>query len=202
MKRSIKSLIGYIIGASDGEIGKVKEFYFDDKTWTIRYLIVETGNWLLGRKVLISPESLLPTDWENGIFPSVLTMEQIKNSPDIDTDKPVSRQEEIKLYAHYPWSSYWDDDYKGERLPISMYQVLESDDGMLPDKNSDDDSHLRSTDEVMGDKIHAIDGEIGEVVDFLIDDSLWKIDYIVVDNGNWLIGRKVVMSPKWIKESG
>jgi len=95
MKRSVKSLTGYLMGASDGEIGKVIDFYFDDKTWAIRYLIVETGDWLSGRKVLISPQALLSTNWENGSFPINLTKEQIENSPNIDTDMPVSRQQEI-----------------------------------------------------------------------------------------------------------
>src|SRR5690349_6541754 len=104
MKRSAKNLIGFTMGATDGEIGKVKEFYFDDKTWTIRYLIVETGSWLFGRKVLISPQAVVTPDWENNVFPVNLTKEQIKNSPDIDTEKTVSRQQEIELYAHYPWT--------------------------------------------------------------------------------------------------
>jgi hypothetical protein len=103
MKRSIKSLIGYTLHAADGEIGKVEEFYFDDQRWTIRYLIVRTGSWLLGRKVLISPQALGTTDWDNRAFPTTLTKEQIRNSPDIDTDEPVSRQQEERLYAHYPW---------------------------------------------------------------------------------------------------
>ncbi len=108
MKRSIKSLIGYTMGATDGEIGKVKEFYFDDESWTIRYLIVETGSWLSGRKVLISPDALLTPDWQQKVFPVNLTKKQIKNSPHIDTEKPVSRQQEMKLYEHYPWTSYWE----------------------------------------------------------------------------------------------
>src|SRR5665213_156221 len=98
MKRSIKSLIGYTIGATDGEIGKVKEFYFDDETWTIRYLIVETGSWLSNRKVLILPQVLLKPIWRKRVFPVNLVKEQIKNSPDIDTEKPISRQQEELLY--------------------------------------------------------------------------------------------------------
>ena len=106
MKRSIKSLIGYHIRETNGELGKVDEFYFDDKLWTIRYLIVKTGNWLSEQKVLISPSALLQPDWQKEEFPVNLTKEQIKNSPDIDTDKPVSRQQEEKLYAHYNWRGY------------------------------------------------------------------------------------------------
>ena len=98
MKRNIKSLTGFKMGAVDGEIGQVEEFYFDDKTWTIRYIIVNTGSWLSNRKVLISPEAVVNPDWKQKVFPVNLTKDQIKNSPDIDTDKPVSRQQEIKLH--------------------------------------------------------------------------------------------------------
>jgi len=200
MKRSVKSLIGYTMGATDGEIGKVKEFYFDDKTWTIRYLIVETGNWLSGRKVLISPEAILTPDWENEVFPVNLTKRQIKNSPEIDTEKPVSRQQEIKLYGHYPWKNYWGDESFGLGMPVSMFQVLQRDEAFPDDKESDDDPHLRSTKKVAGYSIMATDGEIGNVEDFIIDDSNWKLDFLIVDTGNWFPGKKVLISPKWIKE--
>ena len=99
MKRRLESLNGFTIGGTDGEIGKVKEFYFDDDSWTVRYIIVETGSWLFGRKVLLSPHAVTKTDWEEKVFMVNLTMEQIKNSPNIDTDKPVSRQHERALYG-------------------------------------------------------------------------------------------------------
>ena len=107
MKRRLDSLIGFTIGGTDGEIGKVKEFYFDDESWTIRYLIVETGSWLFGRKVLLSPHAVVKSDWAQETFEVDLTMEQIKNSPLTDTDKPVSRQHEMDLYAYYPWGGYY-----------------------------------------------------------------------------------------------
>lgn len=200
MKRSVRSLIGYAIGATNGELGKVKEFYFDDKTWTIRYLIVETGNWLSGRKVLISPEAVLVPDWENEIFPVNLTEEQVKNSPEIDTEKPVSRQQELKLFGHYPWTNYWGDESFGLGMPVSMFQVLQKDEDNPDDKESDDDPHLRSTKKVTGYSVKATDGEIGNVEDFIIDDRNWKLDFVIVDTGKWLTGKKVTISPKWIKE--
>ena len=102
MIRSLDSFIGYTMRATDGEIGSVKEFYFDDQTWTVRYLILETGNWLIGRKVLISPQALLKTDLINGAFYVNITKEQVKTSPDIDTEQPVYRHLETKLFNHYP----------------------------------------------------------------------------------------------------
>lgn len=199
MKRSVNSLIGYAIGATNGELGKVKEFFFDDKTWTIRYLVVETGNWLSGRKVLISPEAVLTPDWENEIFPVNLTEEQVKNSPEIDTEKPVSRQQELKLYEHYPWTNYWGDDSFGLGMPAPMLQVMQREEENSDVKESDDNPHLRSTKNVTGYSVHASDGEIGNVEDFVIDDRNWKIDFVIVDTGKWFPGEKVIISPKWIK---
>lgn len=208
MKRSVKSLMGFTMGATDGEIGKVKDFYFDDNTWTIRYLIVETGNWLSGRKVLISPEALLAPDWATETFPVNLTKEQIRNSPDVDTEKPVSRQHEMKLYEYYPWTGYWGGNLWGGGMgttgmimpaPVSVEDTLQRQD-ISSGKESDGDPHLRSTDKVKGYSIKATDGEIGEVEDFIVDDSTWKIDFLVVDTGNWFPGKKVLISPQWIKE--
>jgi len=197
MKRSIKSLIGYTIGATDGEIGKVKEFYFDDETWTIRYLIVETGNWLSDRKVLIAIKNLLTPDWEKNVILLNLTKQQIKNSPDIDTEKPVSRQQEIVLNEHYELENYWNGGFYDGGLPLPMHlpgikeAVINKIEG---------DVHLRSTNEITGYKIMATDGKIGNVEDFLILDKTWKIDFMVVDTGDWFPGKKVLISPKWIRE--
>lgn len=208
MKRKIKSLLGFTIGATDGEIGKVKEFYFDDKTWTIRYFIVETGSWLFGRKILLSPEALLTPDWEKQIFPVDLTMEQIKSSPDIDTDKPVSRQQEMELYGYYPWTSYWGSGMwaggmgtSGMMTPTTMplEQAIHNELN-AEGKEDDQDPHLRSTHKIAGYNIKATDGDIGDVEDFIINDGTWAIDFMEVDTGNWFPGKKVLISPKWIRQ--
>lgn len=107
MLRSIIELLGYIIKAKDGEIGKVHDFYFDDETWDIRYLVVDTGKWLPGRKALIIPSALGEPDWRSHIFPVRLTKDQVLEAPDFDLDKPVSRQHEFELYKHYSWAPYW-----------------------------------------------------------------------------------------------
>src|SRR5262247_2160585 len=107
MLRSLEELHGYTIHATDGDIGTVYAFFFDDKTWAIRYLVVDTGNWLPDRQVLISPIALGQPDWEGQFFSVKLTTEQVRNSPDIDTDKPVSRQQETLLHTYYDWPTYW-----------------------------------------------------------------------------------------------
>lgn len=209
MKRNIKYLVGFAMGATDGEIGKVKDFYFDDATWTIRYLVVETGNWLSNRKVLIAPEALLQCDWINEIFPVNLTKEQIKNSPDVDTEQPVSKQHEMELYTHYAWANYWGGGVLGSGMdatgiampmpPLILEQEINENKHSIKTEVKGD-PHLRSAKNVQGYNIHALDDIIGDVEDFIIDDSNWKIHYLVVDTGNWLPGKKVTISTDLIKE--
>jgi uncharacterized protein YrrD len=198
MTYSLKSLIGFAMGATDGEIGAVKDFYFDDCTWSIRYIIVETGSWLNGRRVLISPATLLPFDWDKGIFPVNLTREQIENSPDIDTAKPVSRQMEIDLQMHYRYAAYWEPSFYGGGMSLPVY--LPDSQETEPARNVDEDWHLRSSDQVKGYVIKASDGEIGSLEDFLLHSSGGNIEFLVVDTGHWLPGKKVVICPKLIKE--
>lgn len=206
MKYNAESLVGFTMGAIDGEIGKVKEFYFDDETWTIRYLIVDTGNWLYGRVVLISPDALMAPDWENKIFPVNLTKEQITNSPDINTDLPVSRQEEIKLHKYYPWVAYWGGGYYGGGSgpvtmgadPLAAGLPFDEFTEKLADIDAAADKHLRSTKKVKGYQIKATDGDIGEVEDFILAENGWTIDFLLIDTGKWLPGKKVLVSPKLI----
>ncbi len=209
MKRSINSLLGYTIKGTDGEIGKVEEFYFDDRTSTIRYMVVKTGGWFSGKKVLISPEAFQKPDWESKTFSVNLTQEKIKNSPDIDTDKPVSRQQEELMRGYYSWPGYygygmfgygyWGLGMWGYPLVDESVQEKEMDQ-MNATEHAHDNPHLRSTHEVKGYDIHATDGDIGEVEDFIVDDVTWKIHFLVVETGNWFSGNKVLISPQWIKE--
>lgn len=208
MKHSVQSIVGFTMGATDGEIGKVKELYFDDESWVVRYLIVDTGNWLSGRVVLISTQAILVADWNNRIFSVNLTKDQIKNSPDINTELPVSRQEEVKLQKYYPWVQYWGGGYYGGGsgalalspgpiamgLPTTKFTEEETE----QEKNAD--KHLRGTKNVTGYNIQATDGEIGAVEDFILDETKWEIDFLLVDTGKWLPGKKVLISPKLINE--
>jgi uncharacterized protein YrrD len=199
MKRNIESLIGFSMKETDGEIGKIDEFYFDDQSWTIRYLIVKTGSWFSQKKVLISPKVLKQPDWENKEFPVALTKNQIENSPDIDTDKPVSRQNEEALSAYYTWDNYWGDDPHGAgifgMMPSELYESeINQPENVAYVPPVVGDSHLRSTAEVKGYTIHATDGEIGKVVDYIVDDTNWKINYLIVECGSWLNSRKVLLS--------
>ncbi|MFT6205359.1 MAG: sporulation protein YlmC with PRC-barrel domain [Spirosomataceae bacterium] len=207
MKRSINSLLGYIIIGTDGEIGKVEEFYFDDRTSTIRYIIVKTGGWFSEKRVLISPEVFQKAEWESKTLYVNLTQEKIKNSPDIDTEKPVSRQQEeyirkyyaLPAYAKYGANGYWGLGMWGYPA-IRELSVKKDIQKLKSEEHLAKDSHLRSTHEVTGYDIHATNGEIGKVDDFIIDDITWKIKFLVVEAGNWFFGKKVLFSPDRIKE--
>ncbi len=105
--RTVKDLRGYAIRATDGVIGKVDDLYFDDEDWAIRYLVVDTGGWLSGRKVLISPIAIGQPDWLDGVLPVALTKAKVEHAPDIDTRKPVSRQHEAVYLGYYGYPFYW-----------------------------------------------------------------------------------------------
>jgi hypothetical protein len=200
---------GFSIHTRDGEMGHVDDFYFDDESWHVRYLVVKTGPWLFGRRVLISPTALETPDWEARVLPVNLTNEQVKNSPETDLDKPVSRQHEYALSQYYGWPSYW------SRAPMVSptipQPIAPETTGAVPPETRDAeqearaveeeaDSHLRSVDEVTGYTIQATDREIGHVEDFFAGETDWKIRYALVDTRNWLPGRHVLISPDWIDE--
>ena len=191
-----KTLKGYQLHALDGEIGKVKEFYFDDRHWTVRYLVAETGNWLTGRQVLISPYALGAVIQGEQDITVELTKKQIEGSPSLDTDKPVSRQFEDAYNQYYGWPMYWGGPYNWGAYP---YIVRDRKNWNPAQGEKSWDPHLRSTHDVSGYHIHATDGEIGHVEDFVIDDETWAIRYLIVDTRNWWPGTRVLVSPQWIE---
>lgn len=196
MLRSISEIIGYHMMAMDGEIGKAHDFLFDDQKWTVRHLVVDTGKWLPGRRVLIAPEGLGQADWEKQLLTVSLTKNKIENSPTVDTDKPVSRQQEIELQRYFAWTPYWGPGMGGLYAQPAAVAV--------PEKTGEEvrkgDSHLRSVRHVKGYRVSALDGKIGHIDDFIVDDETWILRYVVVDTGNWLPGTKVLVSPWWLKD--
>jgi hypothetical protein len=195
-------LKGLVIRATDGEIGTVDQLYFDDQIWVIRYLTVNTGSWLNGRSVLISPYSILQVDWTSGRIDVSLTRKQIENAPDIDTQRPVSRQHEAEYYGYYGYPYYWDGPYLwGATYAPGGVVPMEASPGMIAERARDEsaDSHLRATDAVAGYGIEAKDGDIGHVESFVVDDETWSIRYLEVDTKNWWPGKKVLLSPAWVE---
>ena len=206
MLKDVKELKGCTIAASDGEVGEVVEFYFDDEKWTVRYLVADTGGWLRGRKVLISPAALGKIDWQARRLPVEMTKARVENSPDIDTDKPVSRQHESLYHDYYGYPYYWTGPYLWGPVAYPVeYPAADPGEGpstvqkeVRSAMEQQGDIHLRSTNEVTHYYIEANDGEIGHVEDFLIDDENWTIRYMVADTRNWWPGKKVLVSPEWI----
>lgn len=196
MLYKVKDLNGYKLGASNGEIGRIKDFYFDDKFWTVRYMVADTGNWLPGRKVLISPHAVISVDQEEKIIHTRLTKKQIEDSPSWDEDKPVSRQYEVDYYRHYGWAGYWYGPYAWGPYFYPPREPQERSE--VRSEESQGDPNLRSSNEVSGYVIQAENGEIGHVDDFIIDDETWRIRYMVVDTQNWWPGKEVLVSPQWI----
>lgn len=216
MLRNINDMKNFAIGATDGPIGHVKDFYFDDEGWVVRYLVVETGRWLESRLVLISPIALGQPEWATKLLPVSLTREQVRDSPDIDTDKPVSRQHERDYSLYYGYPPYW----RGAGLwgegtdPGVLQPGLASFGPAEPScaegeyayaqreaaRYRNDDPHLRSCNAVAGYHLHANDGEIGHVESLLVDEKTWAILYLIVDTSNWWDGHKVLIAPAWIEE--
>lgn len=198
MLRSMKSMEDYTIGAIDGIIGQVKDFYLDDESWVIRYLVVQTGEGASRRKVLISPIAIGRPNWSEKILPVSLTRRQVAHSPDIDTDKPVSRQHEMGYLGYYGYGKYWGG---GGLWGAGIYPDLLQAGMQVAEINSTGDPpdlHLRSGNALMRDYVHASDGDIGHVQGFLVEEDSWAIRYIIVDTSNWWLGHQVLIATQWI----
>jgi len=176
MLSRVETLKGYRLHTSDGASAGVNEFYFDDRHWTIRYLVAYTGNWLTGRQVLICTPALGAVNSEGHNITIDLTEKQVEESPSVDSAKPVSRQS--------------DDEVPPQEETIQKEPTRDEKAG---------DPHLRSTGDVIGHQVHAADGEVGHVEDFIIDDEPWAIRYLIIDTGNWWPGKRVLISPHWIE---
>jgi hypothetical protein len=209
-----ETLKGYRLDSRDGEIAKVKELYFDDQYWAIRYLVADTGNWLVGRQVLISPAALGAVNHEEEVVSVDLTKEQIEDSPPLETDAPVSRQYEETFHRYQGLPTYWNGPYMWGAYPdLGHYRAewggpthAEQQSGSGWEQSAqvaqaqDWDPHLRSTRDVSGHHIETLDDDIGHVEDFIIDDETWAIRYLVIDTLNWWsTGKKVLISPQWIE---
>ncbi len=191
-----KELKGYKLESLSGEIGEVQEFYFDDKHWTIRYLVAATGDWMTGRQVLISPYALVSVMKETKHIAINLTKSQIEESPSLESDKPVSKQFEESYHGYYGWPVYWSGPDRWASFPHIERDFTRWGQSAHGDKGWD--PNLRSTREVSGYHIQATDGDIGHVEDFIIDDETWAIRYLVINTHNWRHGEKLLVSPRWI----
>lgn len=196
MLHNIKELYGHKLAAADGEIGHIKDFYFDDRRWAVRYLVADTGSWLSSRLVLVSPHAFGRWDQDGQTLSVTLTRRQIENGPAIESHQPVSRQYEIDYYQYYGWPAYWTGDAVWGLggfpvvLPPSKDQIEAQ---RQPHRR--DDKHLQSTKAVTGYGIHATDGEIGSVNGFMVDDKSWVVAQLTVEAGHWYAGKEILIPP-------
>lgn len=214
MIRRVSDLLKLELRARDGVLGQVRDMHFDDDRWVIRYLVVETGTWLNSRRVLIATSALDAADWARGHLPVNLTQEQVRQSPGVDTEQPVTRQQESGLSRHYGWPAYWDaDSALGGALtgpagvvdgpvyaavPATATAAL----AVLPAPavrtSPDGDPRLRRASAVRGYRLEAVDGSIGHIDDFLFEELTWELAFLAIDTGNWWPGSKALVSPDWV----
>ena len=178
MLRDLNKILNCVVEGTDGTIGTVADIYFNDQTWKIHYVAANTGNWLQGRHVLISRESFLVPKWETASFPTLVKKSQVEESPKFEIDKPLTWQKEREICRYYQWSTFF---------PVNESE-LKTFPGILTSGNGLKDFSLL-----------AVDGEIGKIINYIVDDTDWAVRYMVVDTSKWLAGKKVLVSPMWTK---
>ncbi len=198
MLHNIEKFYGLKLGATDGEIGQVKDFYFDDKTWALRYLVADTGTWLPGRLVLLSPHAFSPDSFgrfhdETKVISVKLTRKKIENSPSIDLHRPVSRQYEEDYYAFYGWPTYWKGDISSADTVPGLKPVAHG--GHTPQA----DIHLRSTHSLAGYRIKTTNGQMGSISGFMVDGKSWTIRELIVETGHWYSTKTVLILPESVE---
>ena len=205
MFQNIKQLYGKKLGATDGDIGHVADFYFDDKTWAVRYLVADTGSWLTGRQVLLTPHAFGNhvfgrSDADVDVLRVNLTRKQIEDSPSIETHRPVSRQYEEEYHSYYGWPAYWEGGgmFGAVGFPVETPPSTPAN-RQHHGHNQHDDIHLRSTKSVTDYRIQASDGAIGTVNSFMVDGRTWAIREMVVETGHWYSGKEVLVLPENIE---
>ena len=205
MLNRINRIRGYKLGALDGEIGHIKDFYFDDREWAVRYLVADTGSWMPGRLVLLSPRAFAKLDHDNRVLRVNLTRLQIEDSPSIESHKPVSRRFEEKYHQYYDWPYYWSGDalwgMSGFPILTELPGPFEGEPAIKTRaKQKSGDAHLRSANAVKHYKIQAEDGVIGHLSDFILNEESWAIHDVMVHTGAWLSAKDVLIPTSHVKE--
>jgi hypothetical protein len=204
MLRSLAELRRYTVTATDGDVGTVVNFLFDDERWAIRYLVVKTGGFFDERRVLVSPLSLRAIDWGTRKFHLNLTQDKIRRSPSVDVHKPVSRQYELDHSRYYGYPYYWSGmEMGGPGGGPGYYPLQEMIPGSRPPCGPADpsaDVHLRSVKEVRGYRIEGTDRSIGFVADFIVDGEAWEVRYLLVATSHGWWGHKVLIAPRWASD--
>ena len=190
MLYELKALIGSPVVATDGEMGSVRTFLFDDQSWKVRYLVVDVGNWLKRRDVVLPITTLEKPDWANKTCSAHLTKDQVRNSPDVDAEMPVSRQQELAMHDYFgPLASWVDSDFGMPAMPTGMKYPVHNAEIL----------HLRSTSHMLGYQVWATDGDFGTLEGFVMDEASWHLGYLDVKSGDWLQNRSVLVPTRWVQ---
>jgi hypothetical protein len=182
MLRSLKQLYGEKLGATDGEIGTIKDFYFDDQNWEIRYLVANTGDWLTGRNVLIPPRSLASPSATGKVMRVRLTRKKIEKSPSVESHKGLSPQFEEEYHKHYG------------RLAHPKNAV-----GKMIGPQPEPENRIHSTQAVNGYLFRIGEETTGHICDFMIDAESWTIGQLVVRTGHRLSGKETLIETKQVE---
>lgn len=190
MPYELNDLIGSPVKATDGEIGSVRAFLFDDQSWKIRYLVVDVGNWLKRREVVLPITALEKPEWANKTCCAHLTVAQVRNSPDVDAEMPVSRQQEIAMHDYFgPFATWVDSEFPMPPMPTGMKYPLHAPEVL----------HLRSASQMLGYRVCATDGDFGVLDGFVMDEASWHLGYLDVKSGDWLHNRSVLVPTRWVQ---
>ena len=190
-----KKLYDDRLAALDGEIGHVKDLYFDDKSWVVRYVVADTGNWLKSRLVLLSPHAFGRLRPDATALHVNLSKEQIEKSPPIESHQTVSRKYEVDYFRYYGWPAYWNGGalWGMATCPV-VTPSLEAEVSDTPKVHHRNDKHLRGTREVLGYDVQTAQGPVGTACGLMLNDTSWAIQEIAVDVGHWYSGKEIMIS--------
>ena len=207
MLRKMKTLEGFTVHGNDGDLGKVEDFYFDQHSFVMRYLVIDTGSWLEHEQTLISPKAFKEINYENEEILVDLNSDELEESPSIKKNKPVSKVMEEKVVKHFDWPIYWTSPHPSDGPPIETGRIIrkkilnfnELTDEEKQSKEEEVETNLRSFNEVRGYHIQAKDKEFGHLEDLFLDEENWVIRYLLIDTRNILPGKDVLIAPEWIQ---
>ena len=193
MLRTADELRGFTLVSGEERLAKLEDLYFDDRFWTVRYLLVDTGGWLIQRRVLVSPRAVLMVDGLSQTISTDLTKTQIEEGPSPDEHAPVDRQFEIAYNEYYGYSPYW----VGPLAWGANSAPRPPEDAAPLEERVAWDSHLFSVIDVTGYAVAGTDGDVGHVSEVIVDDEEWTIRYLVVATRELLRGKHVLIPPQW-----
>ncbi len=202
MLRSAQQLLKRDMRTGDDTVGTLSDLYMDERSWSVRHLVVDTGSILNRHHVLISPQAVRPPpdegDWPGGDIPVVISAEQVRESPDVPSKLPISRQSEMSLFSYYGWTPYWGLQEGLYPLPAAI-NVPETQKRQTA-RTEEEDPYLISVGELTGYHVAAADGDLGHVEDVVVDIQTWLVRYLVIDTKNWLPGKTIVASTEWVTD--